>query len=169
MRSKRIPRSPSLMAVALVLSVVARDVSAEDGGTKDSTGLVWSQSQALETGSWWTWTGATTRAASYAVWDLNANGNPVLYDDWRLPTIAEIRTAIQDGTMNLLVPRTPEGPYYFEGTIWALETKGNKAYVVQVLRDRFTWDVIGGGSTDLWLKGSACESFFVRGRTSSKK
>jgi hypothetical protein len=149
----------ALMALALVVAGPAPALG-DGGGTTDSTGLVWSMSQKLETGSWWYWDSANANAANYWVVE-----DGVTYDDWRLPTVQELQGAILDGTMNLIVPRTPQGPYYYDILIWSADTRGAKAWTVLVQRDETTLNVTGGGATYLKTKRLfATEVFFVRGR-----
>lgn len=165
----------TLLAFALLVAM-GMTVWAAEGGVKDSSGLVWSQSQKLETGSWWDWTFATTNAANYSIVDVDAIGTPTIYDDWRLPTVHEMQAAILDGTLAKVMPilrKTDikgvvhEYPVYFNTWIWTAETRGNKAWAVWVERDTaYPWPLIVGtsGSKQLILKTGAFEAFFVRGK-----
>ncbi len=84
-------------------------------------------------------------AANYVVVDVDANGNTVAYDDWRLPTIREVRAAIQDGALAKVMPimQYPNGQYYCPTTrplIWTSETRGTRAFAVQLVRDpNYPW------------------------------
>ena len=127
----------------------------EQGGLLDgSTGLVWSQSQAKETGSWWTWDGAKTRAANYAV---------ATYDDWRVPTVKQLQTAIANGTIALLIPKNAQGGPLYKGKVylWSSESRGNKGWAVS-LEINDLGGVVGGGEAKLFLKDSGFDVFFVR-------
>ena len=127
----------------------------EKGGLLDgSTGLVWSQSQVAETGSLWTWNGAKTRAANYVVSERDTAGNVVAtYDDWRVPTVKELQTAIANGTMKLAKPSA--------GGLWSSEARGNKAWWVS-LEFNNLGEVDGGGVAKQSLKDSGFEVLFVR-------
>lgn len=145
-------RSPLLvcgLVAACFGSVAASPAHAawtwEQGGLLDgSTGLVWSQSHRAETGSWWSWNGAKTRAANYVV---------ATYDDWRVPTVKELQTAIANGTMKLAKPSA--------GGLWSSEARGNKAWWVS-LEFNNLGEVDGGGVAKLSLKDSGFEVLFVR-------
>lgn len=127
----------------------------EKGGLLDgSTGLVWSQSQAKETGSWWTWDTSKTRAANYAV---------ATYDDWRVPTVKQLQTAISNGTIALLIPKNAQGGplYYGKVYLWSSESRGNRGWAVSLDINNLG-EVVGGGEAKLFLKDSGFEVFFVR-------
>jgi hypothetical protein len=169
-----------LRSLVTLLGIVAccTPARAEEAGTKDSTGLVWSQSQRVEADSWFSWEAARVRAREYTAWDIDAEGEPTLYRDWRLPTIEELRGAIEDGTMNLLVPRTPLGPYYYSVEIWAQDNHRGQAWTVLVVRDfdnatsTGTLDVIPELSGEAFLRdkrSSFNEVFLVRGKRPSRR
>ena len=165
------------MTLVVVMGVAAWAV---EGGVKDSTGLVWSKSQKLETGSWWDWPFASTNSANYSILDVDAAGNPTLYDDWRLPTAHELQVAILDGTMTGLMPivstTTADGviqyaPLYIKVGIWTSETRGNKAWTVNVVRDSaypYTLIISSSGTKTLVDKSTSIEVFFVRGKAPVK-
>lgn len=136
-----------------------------EGGLLDlSTGLAWSQSQAGETGSWWTWNGAATRAAGYVVNEFDDAGNVVAtYDDWRVPTVKELQTAIANGTIEWLIPRNEFGGPIYGGKVWlwSSESRGTKGWAVS-LEVNALGEVIGGGEARLFLKGSGFDVFLVR-------
>lgn len=160
----------TLLAITLLVAM-GMAVRAEEGGVKDTTGLVWSKSQKLETGSWWSWAPATTNAANYSIVDVDATGALKTYDDWRLPTVYEIQAAIQDGTLAKVMPTGTSGPYYTNTWIWTSETRGNKAWMVQAVRDSsdpWPLNVASSGASQLWLKTAAFEAFFVRGKAPVK-
>ncbi len=176
----------TLLAFALLVAM-GMTVRAAEGGVKDSSGLVWSQSQKLETGSWWDWTFATTNAANYSIVDVDAIGTSTIYDDWRLPTVHEIQAAILDGTLAKVMPigyytekhyigselviHVHATPLYYTTWIWTAETRGNKAWMVQVVRDSsdpWPLNVASSGASQLWLKTAAFEAFFVRGKAPVK-
>jgi hypothetical protein len=153
----------ALIGLVAAASPVLADWAFQNGGQQDlSTGLVWSQSQAAETGSWWTWPTSQTNAANYVTHDYDASGTVIAtYADWRVPTVAELQTAIANGTMNQLVPRDP--PLYAGSSyVWSSQSRGNKGWAVRVVRDETTGDVVAGGEAVLFLKGSGFEVFFVR-------
>ena len=127
----------------------------EQGGLLDgSTGLVWSQSQIKETGSLWTWNGAKTRAADYVV---------ATYDDWRVPTVKQLQTAIANGTIDLLLPKDALGDplHYGEVWLWSSEGRGIWGWAVRV-KINGLGEVVGGGDKKLSLKDSGFDVFFVR-------
>lgn len=80
--------------------------------------LSWSQPFA---GSW-TWAGATTQAQNLVEAGFN---------DWRLPTRAELQAAVQAGSLTGLTPNTNQA------LIWTKDAKGNRAYAVVVTTDAF--------------------------------
>ncbi len=153
----------------------------QEGGYKDlQTGLVWSQSQFIETGSsWLTWDLATSRAAAYSVEGLDANGVSTLYEDWRLPTVTEVQQAIRNGVFDVINatftdPVTGQVHYaYGTSGIWTSVARGTKAYVVILYKDYDANGVLQyypelSGGTEMWLKGSGTDAFFVRGQAPAK-
>lgn len=161
-----IPRWTAALLALVLCASTPTSAFADEGGTKDSAGLVWSRSQKVETGSWWNWDQAYGNAANYAVSDVDPLGQSAFYDDWRLATVKELQRAIADGTMNTIVPRTPEGPYYYDILIWSADARGSSAWTVLVKRqDVSPWDVTGGGEATFRKKNSLyTEVFFVRGK-----
>jgi hypothetical protein len=157
----------AVMAFALLAAAApARaDWAYQNGGLQDlSTGLVWSRSQAGQTGSWWTWPTSQTNAANYVTHDYDAAGNVIAtYSDWRVATIKELQVAIQNGTINQLIPRNAQGGplYYGSVYLWSSESRGTKGWAVNVVIDS-SGQVTGGGQPVLFLKGSGFDVFFVR-------
>lgn len=78
--------------------------------------ISWSQPFA---GSW-TWAGATTQAQNLVEAGFN---------DWRLPTRTELQTALQTGGLTGLAPDMNHSLF------WTRDTKGNRAYAVEVTTD----------------------------------
>ncbi len=136
----------------------------EEGGNVDPlTGVVWSQSQRAETGSWWRWNSAATRAADYWVMDVDQFGVLTQYSDWRVPTVRELQAAIADGTIGALIPRNSNGSPMYAGTVylWSSESRGSKGWAVSVTINS-SGQVTGGGTAKLFVKDSASTCFFVR-------
>lgn len=118
----------SCAAIILVLS--CSQAFAEEGGYKDpNTGKVWVRSPHSASD----WISAVMFAANLGVWDLNSQGVMTYYDDWRLPTVAELQTAIANGTIQWI--NQNNGDYMRTGrfSYWTSTTQGkNKAYMVWV-------------------------------------
>ena len=157
------------LIVALVFGIAAPALAAwivQNGGLQDlSTGLVWSQSQYQETGSFWTLGVVGQRAANYVTYDRDINGNvTATYADWRLPTVKELQKAIANGTINQVIPRDAEGnPIFYTSFYYPTsEMRGKKYWVVRVEFDAATGQVIGGGETMLVTKESWFDAYFVR-------
>src|SRR5260221_13957382 len=90
-----------LALCALAAAILTTSTSwATEGGTKDyTTGLVWSPSQTALNGSTLDLADSTFSASKYTSWENNASGVIIAYSDWRLPTLAELTAAINDGTI----------------------------------------------------------------------
>src|SRR5262245_39332707 len=106
----------SSAALALQLPRIATATtgnwSQQEGGWKDlDTGLVWLD-YTLVGGSLWSYPRAVTEAANYV------SPAPGLYDDWRLPTLAEMQTAVLHGAV-WNMPLTNANPSGDEPAIWA--------------------------------------------------
>jgi hypothetical protein len=141
------------LLLAAAVPVLA-DWANQNGGLQDlSTGLVWSRSQAHETGSWWSWDRAVTNAANYSVTDGSGT-----YSDWRMPTVSELKTAIINGTLTEVSLRDGHQPH--DGRVWSSEKRGNKGWAVYAVRDD-SGQVIDARA-ELHLKGSGFEVHFVR-------
>ncbi len=96
------------MAVALAC-VTAGPARAEDGGMKDpSTGMVWSS----PISGWYRWKDASRLAHNYAVVE-----DGVTYDDWRVPTVAEMIAACEDGFLPAVLAAN-----FLQGNFWSSET-----------------------------------------------
>jgi hypothetical protein len=94
-----------------------------DGGCKDVvTGVVFGTSAYKRTGgSWWTYNGAKDNACP----NYSVDGG---FDDWRMPTKAELLAASAHGGTNYLDfvgAQNEYGP-------WSSDKKGNKAYWVRL-------------------------------------
>jgi hypothetical protein len=142
-----------VVAVAAVLGLAGRawaDWTA--GGYQDpATGKVWTGSYARQTGSWSTWAWAQQQAADYTSTDSSGT-----YTDWRVPTVAELQTAISDGTFGQL----PLGYYGPTCLLWSSQWKGNKAWAVRITVDAN--GTVGGGQAVLVSKGDAYDVHFIR-------
>lgn len=151
-------------AAALLASQPAR---ADQGGYVDpGTGLVWSPSQSKLNGyRQYTWDQAQSSAASYQIWDYDAAGSLRLYDDWRMPTVSELQSAIYDGTLELLWPKNSIGGPLYKGEVfvWSSEApKGKKyAWVVRVVVDD-AGHIVAGGEAVLFHRTASTDVFFVR-------
>jgi hypothetical protein len=116
-------------ALALVVILAAATTARADGFYTDPhTGLTWSDSLTQLSGSWWTWQPAMQLAAAYS-------GDEET--DWRLPTRQEYFDAAVDGTLQTILPGTPN---YVPGTarsllFWTSDHKGANAYMVEVFYD----------------------------------
>jgi hypothetical protein len=124
------------LAVALLVSSTCWAI---EGGTKDPiTGLVWSPSQTALNGSTLTWKSSVNYAANYVNSDVNAQGIQTTYSDWRMPTLAEMITALDNGTIQAAnkvygfkAPAEATTVKYF----WTLDGRGAKASVVGITFD----------------------------------
>jgi hypothetical protein len=143
-----------IATAALLLGIAGNAWAAwTSGGYQDpATGLIWSGSYGRQTGSWWTWGTAQQKAADYVASDATGT-----YSDWRVPTVKELQTAIQDGTFGQL----PLGPYGGTVYLWSSESRGNKGWAVSITVDA-NGAVVGGGQPVLFLKGSGFDVHFVR-------
>jgi hypothetical protein len=152
---------PGAALLALFLGLVANVAHAQvGGGTPDTHGVIWSPSQVGATGSYWTWTAASRRAADYVRTDATGT-----YSDWELPTIAEVQWALADGTLQWLIPLNADGTaMYGSVPVWTSQTKGQKAYAVRLFVDPPTGliDYSRSGQVELLSKTSWGEAFFVR-------
>jgi hypothetical protein len=163
-RSRRWTLKAQCSVVALIVGIAAPAFAAwafQNGGLQDlSTGLVWSQSQYQETNSWWTFDVAPQRAANYVTYDLNGDA----YSDWRLPRVKELQTAIANGTLNQVLPRDAVGIPLFYTTFFyqTSEMRGKQHWVVDVVFDPVTGQVIGGGRAWLTRPGGWSDLYFVR-------
>jgi hypothetical protein len=107
---------------SLLLTLVALGVAALFSSTSAGTPVqtvTWSQ----QFSNSWTWSGARTHAGA-----LVEAG----YNDWRLPTRAELRTAIQSGALPVLIPVSPNGATI---PFWTSEKRGNRAYAILIATD----------------------------------
>jgi len=74
-----------VLAIACLLSAaMSGPAEADEGGTKDSTGLVWGPSSRELYDYWTTWNNAAELAQEYWIVDSDRDGIPTLYEDWRL-------------------------------------------------------------------------------------
>lgn len=118
----------SLVLVQLALGAFAGQAQVQwsdavEGYKDNQTGQVWTRFYAEVTGSWSTWAFAANQAAPYSVTITDANGNPVVFSDWRLPARAELHTAIAHGLIAELMPYGD--PYSISPTsarLWTSET-----------------------------------------------
>jgi hypothetical protein len=153
----------TLLAVIVALGCATTTVQAQDGwsetegGLKDlSTGLVWGPSITSLYDTWTTWSWAKSKAADFAVGE---------YDDWRLPSRSEMLTAIDNGTLTMILLYYP-GIWNYDPdaakrdlVFWTSDRRGNKAYVVFV---RVEYGVAKSGRVELWAQGSGCDALMVR-------
>lgn len=169
MHRRALIKAGALGSLSLVLFGLGAPAHAEtirqEGGTKDLlTGLVWSDSYSTISGSIWTWGPAQQQAAAYAVYERDASGTVVaVYDDWRVPTVAELQMAIRDGTLGQVwnPGRFVPGSRVW---VWSSEARGGRAaWAVEVYLDS-SGQVIASksGKAVVLDKGSAIEVFFVR-------
>lgn len=95
-----------------------------------------------------TWDNAVTEAAAHV------EGG---FDDWRLPTVAEIQAALQDGSFGQIDPNVN---YWYH---WTSKKSGTWAYAARVVSDA-NGDVIASqsGQVDKILKRSSVHAKFVR-------
>lgn len=115
-------------------------------------------------------------ADAWAVDEFDENGDVLAtYDDWRLPTIEELKTATNIGTIERIYPTNETGgPLYIDGGAWTSQSHGNKAWRVTIDVDviRGTdeegrtivieWWIVGDGGESLHLKDSGFDAFLVR-------
>lgn len=147
---------------AIILALSCSQVFADEGGYKDpSTGKVWVRSPHSAAD----WQSATMFAANLGVWDLNSQGVMTYYDDWRLPTVSELQTAIANGTIQWI--NQNNGDYMRTGrfSYWTSTRRGSSAYMVWVQFNSNGEVVVSqsGQSEPVNLKwGAYIGSFIVR-------
>jgi hypothetical protein len=125
-------RKFSTLAFVTLFAMAIGSATAQEGGYKDThTGKVWSQSQTTMTGYIYDWVSSNGAALNYSVWDLNAQGQMTLYDDWRLPTVSELQAALADGTIQAI--NNNNGFYSNTSYLfWTGEQRGNKAWAMRI-------------------------------------
>lgn len=168
MDRRRFVKVATLGALSVIPAVTSLPASAEtaqlDGGTKDlATGLVWSPSYYAISRSLWTWGPAQQQAAAYVAYERDEWGNvTAAYDDWRVPTVAELQMAIRNGTLGQIW----NGAAFTRGrvSVWSGEDRGNRAaWAVEVHLDG-AGRVLAeqSGKAVVLDKRSGLEVFFVR-------
>lgn len=162
-RRKFLVQTGSTLAVSLGAAQLAQAAAVggwaqQQGGSQDlQTGLVWLD-WTLANGSIWSYSGAGTQAAAYTT----ADG----FTGWRLPTRAEMTTAISDGialTPLSGIPNCPLTPANGTALWWSSTlgtTKGGKAAYIMDMRT-------GIGQFNLIKSTSYAYAIFVRQGTLS--
>lgn len=158
----------TLMALCALALVVAATNSSRgiEGGFIDAggTGLVWSPSQSSLNGSMLNWTASVSFAANYSNIDTNLQGVSTTYSDWRLPTLAELTTAIDNGTIqsvNLFMGfKAPTGKTKTMN-FWVADNKASKAWAMAITFDD-QGHITARSPVQLSKKTIACGGYMVR-------
>lgn len=141
-------RTLALLTAALTGAAWCGPARADEGGYVDpTTDLVWSRTLSELTGGVVSRAYAENYAAGYAIWDVNEFGVPTLYDDWRLPTVAELQWAMKSGAFDHVARRKADGTIINSGLYHTSESKGKNYYYVELVLtpDRMAVDVAASG------------------------
>ena len=114
------------------------------------------------------WTASSTFAANYSINDLSSQGVATTYSDWRLPTLAELTTALTNPTNSTVQSINFQLGGFNAGAgstktlnFWTADNKASKAWAMAI-----TFDDLGRitahSPIQLSKKTSACGGYMVR-------